>query len=152
MVRGWIVGNVNVGGMMNAPSVDLLAAKGERTIRLAVKATGFNSTDVQWSAEFGWTTLFKGETHPNYVIFIWFNKNADRDSCRVFIVPADIVDRDVRRAHEYWHKHPKRDGSPRKRGGHVSISWGGKDTAGNISRGFQEKWKQYEDNWDQLEH
>ena len=32
LIRGWIVGNVNAGGMMNAPAVDLLAAKGERKI------------------------------------------------------------------------------------------------------------------------
>ena len=27
LVRGWMVSNVNIGGMMNAPAVDLLAAK-----------------------------------------------------------------------------------------------------------------------------
>src|SRR5262249_38859288 len=45
LVRGWTAGNVNTGGMMNAPAVDLLAAKGSRNIRVAVKTTG------HWVAE-----------------------------------------------------------------------------------------------------
>jgi len=151
LVRDWTVGNINKGGMMNAPSIDLFAAKGKHTIRIAVKATGHNSSDVQWSSKYGWATLFKGETKPDFVIFVWFdNKNA-LDSCRVFVVPAEVVDREVRHAHEYWYKHSKRDGSQRKPSDHVAISWSGRDTETNISRNFQQKWKKYEDNWEQLE-
>jgi hypothetical protein len=40
LVRGSTVGNVNTGGMMNAPAVDLLAAKGSQNIRIPVKAHG----------------------------------------------------------------------------------------------------------------
>jgi hypothetical protein len=151
LVRGWLVGNINTGGMRNAPAIDLIAAKGSRTLRFAVKATGHNSNDVQWSAKFGWDSLFKGDTKPDYVIFVWFNSKIDIDSCRVFIVPAKIVDRDVREQHEYWHKHTRRDGKPHKQSDHVSISWLGADTMTNIARNFQNKWKKYEDNWDQLE-
>jgi hypothetical protein len=111
ILRGWIVGNVNEGGMMNAPSVDLFAAKGKRTIRLAVKATGHSNSDVQWSVKFGWSTLFKGETR----------RSRCQKSSRIL-------------AHA-----KKRDGSPRKKGNHISIGWLGRDTTGNISRGFQEK-------------
>jgi hypothetical protein len=116
-----------------------------------VKATGQNSNDVQWNAPFGWTTLFKGETRPDFVIFVWFNDKDDIDSCRVFVVPAKVVDSAVKKSHEHWHNHPRRDGTPRAKGNHVSISWVGQDTAGNISYKFQTKWKKYEENWDQLE-
>ena len=41
LMRGWITGNVNSGGYMNAPiSIDLLAMKGTRKVAIAVKATG----------------------------------------------------------------------------------------------------------------
>jgi len=45
LVREWTVGNVNSGGMMNAPAIDLFAAKGSRNIRIPVKTTG-NSSDT----------------------------------------------------------------------------------------------------------
>jgi hypothetical protein len=151
LVRGWVVGNINSGGMMNAPSIDLFAAKGKHIIGIAVKATGHNSSHVQWNAKYGWITLFKGETKPNFVIFVWFDNKDVLDSCRVFVVPAEVVDREVRHAHEYWYKHSKRDGSQRKQSNHVAISWLGQDTDTNISHDFQEKWKEYEDAWEQLE-
>jgi hypothetical protein len=72
LVRGWTVGNVNTGGMMNAPAIDLLAAKGPQTIRIAVKTTGHGQGSAQWSVKPDWTTLFKGDVRPDLVIFVWF--------------------------------------------------------------------------------
>jgi hypothetical protein len=151
LMRGWVAGNANSGGMMNAPAVDLFAAKGARTVRIAVKSTGPGSKDVQWSAPLGWTSLFKGDVRPDFVIFAWFHNRTRPDDCRIFVVPAGVVDNDVRKAHEHWHSHPKKDGSPRKPSPHVGIGWLGKDTPGNIAHAFAEKWKQYEDNWSLLE-
>jgi hypothetical protein len=151
LMRGWVAGNANSGGMMNAPAVDLFAAKGDRTLRIAVKATGPGSKAVQWNAPFGWESLFKGDIRPHFVIFVWFHNRKRLDECRIFVVPADVVDDDVRNAHNHWHSHPKKDGSPHKEGRHVAIGWLGKDTLGNIANGFAEKWKQYEDNWSLLE-
>jgi len=34
LVRGWTTGNVNTGGMVNAPAIDLLAMKGSRKRRV----------------------------------------------------------------------------------------------------------------------
>jgi len=66
LVRGWTAGNVNTGGMMNAPAVDLIAAKGPRNVRMAVKTTGHGSQNVQWSVPRNWTTLFKGDVRPDW--------------------------------------------------------------------------------------
>ena len=85
------------------------------------------------------------------MIFVWFTSRTAPDECRVFIVPADVVDTDVRMAHEHWHAHFKRDGSVRKDSGHVAIRWDGSPTAGNISSGFAVKWAKYEDAWDLLD-
>jgi hypothetical protein len=70
-------GNVNTGGMMNAPAVDLLAAKGSRNIRIAVKTTEHGSQNIQWGADKDWTTLFKGDVRPDFVVFVWFNRQQE---------------------------------------------------------------------------
>ena len=49
LIRGWTASNVNTGGMVNAPAIDIFAAKGSRTLRIAVKATEHNNENVQWS-------------------------------------------------------------------------------------------------------
>jgi hypothetical protein len=85
------------------------------------------------------------------VIFVWFHYRDRPDDCRIFVVPAKVVDHDVRKAHLHWHRHPKKDGSARRESRHVGIGWVGKDTPGNIAHGFAAKWKQYEDNWSLLE-
>jgi hypothetical protein len=123
LVRGWTVGNVNTGGMMNAPAVDLLAAKGSQNIRIAVKATGHGSQNVQWSVDQNWTTLFRGDVRPDFVVFVWFIDAKQLDACRIFVVPAKVVDADVRDCHLHWHKYPRRDGSPRKNSRHAAVSW-----------------------------
>jgi hypothetical protein len=151
LVRDWTVGNVNTRGMMNAPAVDLLAAKGSRNIRIAVKATGHGSQNVQWSVPQGWNTLFKGDVRPDFVVFVWFNDRKNLDTCRIFVVPAEVVDAAAHECHLHWHKHPRRDGSPHKNSRHTSLTWTGKDTEVNISRGFAAKWANYENAWHLLD-
>lgn len=150
LVRGWIAGNVNSGGMRNAPAIDLVAMKGRRTCRIAVKSTGHGGTSVQWNLKPGWTTLFKGQELPNFVIFVWFHNRKLLDDCKIFVVPAKRVNRDVLKSHLFWHSHKRRDGLARKNTGHVAIWWTGNDTPKSLSRGYARKWKIYEDNWAQL--
>lgn len=153
LVRGWTTGNVNTGGMMNAPAVDLLAAKGSQNIRIAVKTTGHGGANAQWSVKEDWatTTLFKGDVRPDFVIFVWFNNREMLDACRIFVVPADVVESALRESHEHWHRYVRRDGLPRKKSTHAAFTWTGKPTAGNIGRGFAERWAKYEDAWELLE-
>jgi hypothetical protein len=152
LLREWLTGNVNSGGMMNAPAVDLLAQKGSRKISIAVKTTGHGGDNAQWSVKPNWTTLFKGDVRPDFVIFVWFPDVQELDACRIFIVPADVVDRDVRECHLHWHKFLKRDEkTARKQSSHTAICWTGNPTVKNIGRGFANKWKQYENDWDSLE-
>jgi hypothetical protein len=152
LLRGWVTGNVNSGGMMNAPAVDLVAMKGSTNVRIAVKTSG-PSGSMQWSAKPGWTTLFKGETRPDYMIFVWFNDTANPDAHRMFIVPAEVVDQSVRRSHELWHSLPRRDGQPRKLTDHVMIRMNGKDNeaTGVGGNNFAGKWQRYENAWHQLD-
>jgi hypothetical protein len=151
LVRGWTTGNVNTGGMMNAPAIDLLAMKGSRKIAIAVKTTGHGAPNVQWQTKPGATTLFKGDERPDFVVFVWFTAQDAPDHCRVFVVPAKVVDADALKTYRHWLECPRRDGSPRVDKGYVVISWTGKDTATNIGNGFAEKWAKYENAWDLLE-
>lgn len=97
------------------------------------------------------TSLFKGDTKPDFVIFVWFTSPKDLDACRTFVVPADVVEAALRKSHDHWHRYPKRDGTPRKRSRHTAICWLGKDTDTNIGHGFAEKWAGYENAWGLLE-
>jgi hypothetical protein len=151
LVRGWTTGNVNTGGMVNAPAIDLLAMKGSRKIAVAVKTTGHGAPNVQWQVRPGWTTLFKGDERPDFVVFVWFTTREALDDCRVFVVPAEVVDADVLQAHLHWHNHLKRNGLPSVDKGYVVISWTGSDTDRNIARGFAKKWAKYENAWSLLD-
>jgi hypothetical protein len=151
LVREWVTGNVNTGGMKNAPAIDIFAMKGKRRVAIAVKATGYGGSNVQWSMPLNWTTLFKGDTRPDFVVFVWFTDNNRLDDCRIFVVPARVVDRAVLKAHKHWHRFARRDGLPRKNTGHVSIGWLGKDTEKNISTSFATKWNKYEEAWHLLD-
>jgi hypothetical protein len=151
LMRGWITGNVNSGGYMNAPAIDLLAMKGARKVSIAVKTTGHGGKSVQWAAKPGWKSLFKGDTRPDFVVFVWFTSRVAPDDCKVFVVPAGVVDADVHASHTHWHAHSKRDGSARKDSGHVAFTWDGTPTSGNIARGFAAKWAEYEGAWHLLD-
>jgi hypothetical protein len=113
------------------------------------RASGSKCTMV---SEGNWatTTIFKGDVRPDFVIFVWFNNPKVLDACRIFVVPADVVESALRDSHEHWHKFNRRDGLPRKKSKHTAFTWTGKPTVGNIGRGFAEKWAKYEDAWDLL--
>jgi hypothetical protein len=151
LVRGWITGNVNSGGMMNAPAVDLVAMKAKKTIKIAVKSTGHNSTTAQWAIREGANSLYKGDAHPDFVIFVWFVDPAAPDLCRTFVVSAQTVSDDVLKAHRHFHSRLTRAGTQPKGADHVVIRWNGRDTERSKSHNFAEKWKKYEDAWELLE-
>ena len=155
LVRGWIAGNINASVKNNA-GFDLTATKDGHTLTIAVKTIGRGSTQAQWSGTPGKTasaeTIFRGETRPDFVVFVWFvGDGSDPMEHRVFVVPAGVVDRDVLRAHRHWFQFPKRDGGERKQGGHIAIGFLGRDTETNIANGFAEKWQKYEGAWGLLE-
>jgi hypothetical protein len=118
---------------MNAPAVDLFAAKGPQNIRIAVKTTGSSSDTVQWSG----LRLVHEPREPRRLPHV--RRPRERGGgCAAqgqrALAPV-----------------PKRDGTPRKRSKHTALRWMGKDTETNIGHGFAEKWAKYEDAWDLLE-
>jgi hypothetical protein len=107
--------------MMNAPAVDLVAMRGTTNVRIAVKTSGL-SGNMQWTQKPGWTTLFKGDTRPDFVFFVWFSDKTRCDAYRLFIVPTDVVDRAALQSHNLWHSLPRRDGKPRKLAPHCMLA------------------------------
>ena len=117
LMRGWIAGNINASVRNNA-GFDLTATKAGRTVTIAVKAIGRGQSNVHWAGRKGDTvstlTLFRGETRPDFVTFIWFvGSDQEPTKHRAFVVPTDVVDRDVLDAHRHWFKFPRRDGGER---------------------------------------
>jgi hypothetical protein len=133
--RGWTTANVNSGGMMNAPAIDLVAMKGQRNIRIAVKSSGARGA-MQWGVKDDWQSLFKGETHPHFVFIVWFNGTANPDAYRLFIVPAEVADRAAKEAHSFYHSHKTKKGETRKGVNRVVMFFEGNDSERSISRGF----------------
>jgi hypothetical protein len=136
-----------------AGAAALLHLQNVGSLRIAVKATGHNNANVQWSVPTNWTTLFKGDVRPDFVIFVWFTNPNNLDECRIFIVPADVVDNTLIEGHRQRHKFPRRDGTPRKRSKHTAITWTGNPNParGVINRGMERQWAKYENAWDLLE-
>ncbi|UPK40861.1 hypothetical protein IVB18_50530 (plasmid) [Bradyrhizobium sp. 186] len=99
----------------------------------------------------GAKSLFKGDTHPDFVIFVWFIDATAPDLCRIFVVPAQTVSNDVLKAHRHWHSRPTREGQQPKGADRPVISWKGRDMERSISNNFSEKWKKYEDAWKLLD-
>jgi hypothetical protein len=91
--------------------------------------------------------LFKGDTKPDFVIFVRFTS---LDDCDIYVVPAKVVDALMVEVDRTWHKYPKRDGSERKYSRHTAFSWAGKPTA--VGRGLATTWEEYKDAWHLLDN
>ena len=158
LMRGWVAANVNASVRNNA-GFDLTATKDGRTVTIAVKAIGRGQRQAQWGrprqGKSGKRTLFAGDNYPHFVVFIWFTSKKDAKEKltehRCFIVPTDVVDRDVIAADDHYLKHPRRDDGERAKTGTVIIDFLGDEKPSNIIYGFAHKWQKYEDAWDLLE-
>jgi hypothetical protein len=147
LARGWLAANAHGGGVREILGIDLLAVKGERTLRAAVKTIGWGGHQAQWSVAVGERQrLFKGTARPDIVIFIWLQKPGTIVH-RAFVLPASRAERDVMEAHRLWLSQPRRDGAPSRDNGQVGIGFLGRDTEGNIASEFARKWAEFEDAW-----
>lgn len=56
-------------------------------------------------------------------LFVWFTSRAALDDCRIFVIPASVVDAAVRKSHSHWHSHLRRDGATHKDAGRHFFAW-----------------------------
>ena len=155
LMRGWIAGNMNASVRNNA-GFDLIAAKRNRKITIAVKTIGHRQHNLHWSVPANIpcvpTTLFRGETRPDFLMVVWFDGGVQAPTQhRVFLIPSSVADYDVLAAYKDYLKHPNKNGAPRHPTGHISIGFSGKNNATNITNEFAVKWQCYENNWAALE-
>lgn len=150
MYRGWIPANVNA-FVRNARNIDVIAIKGGRQVALSVKTSGPNSgTNFQLGGAPN-TPVFNRHSGAGaeFVCFVALSARESK-AYDVYVVPVAEAEARVQEADRHWRGRPKRDGSARKPGIR-GIRMTGRDTEGNISAGFADKWAVYRDGWDQLE-
>ncbi|HEX6959961.1 MAG TPA: hypothetical protein VF194_18405 [Ferrovibrio sp.] len=144
--RGWLPANVNF-VVRNARNVDVVALKGDKRVTLSVKTSGkkSNGNFQLGKLEFNAHSGAKAE----YVVFVIIGQKSAKEY-RCFVVPIQVAEREVKRAHAHWINQPRRDGKPHSDAGR-GIGFFGNPTEANIARGFSQKWAKFEDNWEQLE-
>lgn len=145
--RGWITGNFNH-ATMNSAGWDLFATKGDRTVRLRVKAKRPGVTNFRWSAKAD-GTVFLGNTGApdDFVIAVSFDAVGGHVS---YIVPTAVVSCTLETEHRRWLQGKKRGGGVRKDTPMRSIHIDDRDD-GAPSHGFARHWAPYRDAWGLLE-
>ena len=127
----------------NAPSFDVLATKGDKTVRIRVK-TGNRRHDNRWR----WVVKKDGSIFRDvagkrdFVVLVDLAPTDDPNACNeYYIVPTKRVERWLRESFEEWLKTPGRGGRPH--------------SPQNSIRGLKfSKWerklKRYKNDWDIL--
>jgi len=141
--RGWLVGNFNA-NISNAAAYDLFAVKGNKNICLRVKTT--SGSMVQYNAKKSGSAFidFLLGNDSDYAAIVLMNEEAPQE---FYLVPTHIVDETLKKANEEWLKHPKRDGSARKKTNHRALDFNGKQTVSAPHKGMRNRWQQYLNNW-----
>src|SRR5688500_1072561 len=88
--RGWIVGNFNA-TTLNSAGWDLFACKGDRSVRIRVKAKRPGTMAFRWSAKADGSVLagFTPESDDDYVAAVSFEAARNPD---IYIIPSRIVE------------------------------------------------------------
>jgi len=146
--RGWKVGNFNA-TVANASTYDLFAVQGRRRVCLRVKTT--TGSMIQYGAK-GHGSAFNDLLPNDDGDFVAIVRVRGEDVQEFYIVPAQIVDQTLQAANRDWLKHPKKDGSARKKTKHRALDFNGEQTATAPHRGMRQRWAQYRDAWHILEH
>lgn len=150
MWHGWIPANINQ-FVKDARNIDIIAIKGVRKVALTVKASGKTGGGT---IQIGGNAAQKAfNRHPgaeaSFVVFVLIDNESSR-KYRCFVVPVEMAEKAVVESHRHWMSHKRRDGKPRKEGIR-GIGFFGRDTQGNVASDFSTKWREYENNWEQLE-
>lgn len=147
--RGWLAANIN-GAIKQAPNVDLIAAKGSRSVHLQVKASTDMANDLIEVGRGKKDRYFNSKQGPlaHFVIFLKIKSPLDYEC---YVVPVDIAEQEISRCYQAYLTHPKLDGGRRSEAFPASIYLRLNKNHPETSN-YREKWAKYRDGWDQLEH
>jgi len=145
--RGWIVGNFNH-TVLNSAGWDLFATKGDRSVRLRVKAKRPGIDCFRWSAKAdGSVFLGHNGARDAFVVAVSFE---DDDSYAAYVLPPPIVEQTLRMENDKWLSGMKANGEARKPTSMRHIYMDHQDD-GRPSRGFATRWAGYLNAWASLE-
>ena len=141
--RGWTVGNFNH-TTLNSAGWDLFATRGDRSVKLRVKARRPGVDCFRWSAKAD-GSIFIGETgaDDDFVAAVSFDADGGYS---VHILPTGVVSAALQAEHERWLAGSKADGSARKPTSMRAIYMDDR-VDGAPSRGFGTGWADYRDAW-----
>ena len=144
--RGWIVGNFN-SSTMNSAGWDLFATKGNRSVKIRVKAKRPGVINFRWSAKPD-GSVFYGDTgsEDDFVAAVSFEPNSGHVT---YIVPARVVSATLAAEHAAWLGGAKANGGARKDTPMRSVYIDDR-AADAPSHGFKAKWAGYAEAWDTL--
>lgn len=145
--NGWAPANLNQ-SVKNAPNVDLLAAKGNKTVSLQIKTSGPNSQSMLQLGYKSEKGVFNTKDGPK-AEFIIFVRLFDKEQYEIYVVPFEEAERVATQTYLDWKKTPKKDGSKRKRSPAV-IRFTPNRNRPDVSN-YQEKWSHYKDAWHLLD-
>ncbi len=136
------------------PHFDILIRNRSGDFR-AVRVKTTNSASFQWAAKEEWDPLpgfDKDNPDPRDVsVLVAFNGQPPGPETEVYLIPTVRLVEDLNRVHRHYHKHPKHDGSKRKRTRQRVIRLDGKKKPGKISYAFRDDWRDFRDRWDLLD-
>lgn len=146
--RGWIVGNFNA-TTLNSAGWDLFACKGERSVRIRVKAKRPGTTAFRWSAKSDGSVLagLSIEADDDYVAAVSFEAAGNPE---IYLIPSQIVEEALTMNHARWLSGAKRDGSSRKDTSMRNLYLDDRPDLGP-AHGFISRWECYRSNWDDLD-
>ncbi len=92
----------------NVPSIDVLATKGSKTVRIRVKTKSAQYDDWQWVIKKDGTIFRELELKDDFTVLVDLAE-ATRD-LRFYVVPTARIDKWLRDDHERWLSTPGRNG------------------------------------------
>lgn len=118
----------------------------DRATRLRVKTTSNHS--AIWSMKNNGLFL-EMQAKNDYVMIVNLGQGLrERD---IYILPTKLLAEDIERDHRHYTSVLKNDGTPRKQDQKMRcIRFVGKDKPSDLSWGYQNKYAQYRESWDQL--
>lgn len=148
LARGWLVGNFNA-TTSNSADWDLFATRGNRTVRIRVKAKGPGTSSFVWSLKKDGSVFPR--LHPaaddDFVAAVSFEAGVPPV---VYVLPAGRVQNDLLTAHRAWLAGKKRDGTARKETSALRLHMD-EDDGRRPGHGFLRLWKPFKGDWAGLE-
>jgi hypothetical protein len=148
--RGWFVGNFNA-TTGNSAGWDLFAVRGERSVKLRVKAKRPGVSVFRWSARSDGKVmagLVEGD-RTDFVAAVDFRGVVPYWEYDVFIVPSSLVQSTLADNHAAYLGQPGRGGHQRQDSQQRNL--GIDERSDRIGHGYALKWAAYRNAWGILE-